>query len=118
MVSLTDRPDMTLDVYRGRKTTQQQTNDRRSNIGPTNKVVCNSNIHTHNLWFPKIGGIYQHQQLAKASLMIKDFQCQGSFFSQYFILSFIPCPILEDVCKYGEWKFQICSYFFLFHAQF
>ena len=24
MVRLTDRPDMTLDVYRGRKTTQQQ----------------------------------------------------------------------------------------------
>ena len=26
MVRLTDRPDMTLDVYRGRKTTKQQSN--------------------------------------------------------------------------------------------
>ena len=30
VVRLTDRPDMTLDVYRGRKTTNQQIN----NIGP------------------------------------------------------------------------------------
>ena len=27
VVRLTDRPDMTLDVYRGRKTTKQQTNN-------------------------------------------------------------------------------------------
>ena len=30
VVRLTDRPDMTLDVYRGRKTTIQQYNDRRT----------------------------------------------------------------------------------------
>ena len=28
MVRLTDRPDMTLDVYRGRKTTMQQQHNR------------------------------------------------------------------------------------------
>ena len=31
MVRLTDRPDMTLDVYRGRKTTIQQQQQRNSN---------------------------------------------------------------------------------------
>ena len=30
VVRLTDRPDMTLDVYRGRKTTKQQSNSRLS----------------------------------------------------------------------------------------
>ena len=30
MVRLTDRPDMTLDVYRGRKTTIQQQNENNS----------------------------------------------------------------------------------------
>ena len=30
VVRLTDRPDMTLDVYRGRKTTTQQFNERES----------------------------------------------------------------------------------------
>ena len=32
VVRLTDRPDMTLDVYRGRKTTIQPTNTRLCNI--------------------------------------------------------------------------------------
>ena len=32
VVRLTDRPDMTLDVYRGRKTTTQPTNQRRLSI--------------------------------------------------------------------------------------
>ena len=31
MVRLTDRPDMTLDVYRGRKTTMQQCNNATNN---------------------------------------------------------------------------------------
>ena len=35
VVRLTDRPDMTLDVYRGRKTTNQQQNQRRYNDYPT-----------------------------------------------------------------------------------
>ena len=34
VVRLTDRPDMTLDVYRGRKTTNQQIN--REIVGPRN----------------------------------------------------------------------------------
>ena len=36
MVRLTDRPDMTLDVYRGRKTTIQQLNSRSDE-----NLVCN-----------------------------------------------------------------------------
>ena len=36
VVRLTDRPDMTLDVYRGRKTTQQQ---QRKEFGPL-KANC------------------------------------------------------------------------------
>ena len=32
VVRLTDRPDMTLDVYRGRKTTKQQSNVKISNV--------------------------------------------------------------------------------------
>ena len=32
VVRLTDRPDMTLDVYRGRKTTVQQQQQQRSNF--------------------------------------------------------------------------------------
>ena len=35
VVRLTDRPDMTLDVYRGRKTTMQCNNAMVSRIGPT-----------------------------------------------------------------------------------
>ena len=38
VVRLTDRPDMTLDVYRGRKTTMQQCNST------TNKIPLISNI--------------------------------------------------------------------------
>ena len=38
VVRLTDRPDMTLDVYRGRKTTMQQKNHRRN----VNKTVISS----------------------------------------------------------------------------
>ena len=33
VVSLTDRPDMTLDVYRGRKTTKQQQKKRQQQFG-------------------------------------------------------------------------------------
>ena len=32
VVRLTDRPDMTLDVYRGRKTTMQQSNNKDPDI--------------------------------------------------------------------------------------
>ena len=35
VVRLTDRPDMTLDVYRGRKTTKQQINDALNNQAVT-----------------------------------------------------------------------------------
>ena len=35
VVRLTDRPDMTLDVYRGRKTTMQQQQQRRNYVAST-----------------------------------------------------------------------------------
>ena len=38
VVRLTDRPDMTLDVYRGRKTTMQQQQQQRS---CDNNLLCN-----------------------------------------------------------------------------
>ena len=40
MVRLTDRPDMTLDVYRGRKTTKQQRFD------------CNITSHSYIIYLP------------------------------------------------------------------
>ena len=55
VVRLTDRPDMTLDVYRGRKTTNQQIN----NILSYKTAVClgsatlkSENLHVSILFFP------------------------------------------------------------------
>ena len=40
VVRLTDRPDMTLDVYRGRKTTmQQQANLQKIVLGANSKIM-------------------------------------------------------------------------------
>ena len=39
VVRLTDRPDMTLDVYRGRKTTIQYNNDKESKTAKTKKIL-------------------------------------------------------------------------------
>ena len=39
MVMLTDRPDMTLDVYRGRKTTKQQYYNFPQTIGDWNSLT-------------------------------------------------------------------------------
>ena len=46
VVRLTDRPDMTLDVYRGRKTTMQQ---QRVSIIQENEhiVLCKKKLHWH-----------------------------------------------------------------------
>ena len=44
VVRLTDRPDMTLDVYRGRKTTMQQ--PRSSVIKETNRIYHRSPMQT------------------------------------------------------------------------
>ena len=46
VVRLTDRPDMTLDVYRGRKTTIQQ-QQRRRNV--TNNVRVNKAFSSGNI---------------------------------------------------------------------
>ena len=40
VVRLTDRPDMTLDVYRGRKTTKQQTNEIPRDVQGLQWVSC------------------------------------------------------------------------------
>ena len=44
VVRLTDRPDMTLDVYRGRKTTTQQQQFSTLNIAHVSKFVVNFNL--------------------------------------------------------------------------
>ena len=49
VVRLTDRPDMTLDVYRGRKTTIQQYNDRRT-FGSVPYIQSNFYGFTSNCW--------------------------------------------------------------------
>ena len=38
VVRLTDRPDMTLDVYRGRKTTMQQQQQQPFKVDPFEKI--------------------------------------------------------------------------------
>ena len=40
MVRLTDRPDITLDVYRGRKTTMQQQQLNYHQIFPLSRALC------------------------------------------------------------------------------
>ena len=47
VVRLTDRPDMTLDVYHGRKTTIKQQQQQQINVG-------NSTTHIACFFLPKI----------------------------------------------------------------
>ena len=50
MVRLTDRPDMTLDVYRGRKTTmQQQCNNTRTHIHKQTHTHCTENAFKYHV---------------------------------------------------------------------
>ena len=62
MVRLTDRPDMTLDVYRGRKTTPQQQqrlvktvpmrgSQHMDSMRNTKKIVETVQMRGHNIWF-------------------------------------------------------------------
>ena len=58
MVRLTDRPDMTLDVYRGRKTTIQQQQQQQQHR-PTNIISESDTVHFKRLilrWFVKLSG--------------------------------------------------------------
>ena len=48
VVRLTDRPDMTLDVYRGRKTTMQQ-QQQSDKITESDQAV--RAVHSYNSWF-------------------------------------------------------------------
>ena len=45
MVRLTDRPDMTLDVYRGHKTTMQQQQQLKSYKDKQNLVVISNEVY-------------------------------------------------------------------------
>ena len=47
MVRLTDRPDMTLDVYRGRKTTMQQQEAICMLVIMANKHIMQRKVKTH-----------------------------------------------------------------------
>ena len=49
MVRLTDRPDMTLDVYRGRKTTIQPTNTQVSDSEPHGPFVFSCCVPANNV---------------------------------------------------------------------
>ena len=52
MVRLTDRPDMTLDVYRGRKTTIQQYNNMVPKVFEPLKLYCihmQLSVHTYRM---------------------------------------------------------------------
>ena len=57
VVRLTDRPDMTLDVYRGRKTTKQQTTTSTNNVlgssgAYSHKIDQKLSLHKHILLMP------------------------------------------------------------------
>ena len=55
VVRLTDRPDMTLDVYRGRKTTiqqQQQSIHLADNLGSRLLAEYSGSILKQVIWFP------------------------------------------------------------------
>ena len=55
MVRLTDRPDMTLDVYRGRKTTQQHNN----NNNDSTSTYLDGVLNIYNPFFEgMVGRIY------------------------------------------------------------
>ena len=55
MVRLTDRPDMTLDVYRGRKTTIQQQNEqptsKENTVGHDTKLSYSEDSRIRNISF-------------------------------------------------------------------
>ena len=49
VVMLTDRPDMTLDVYRGRKTTIQQQQFSNMHTFPCHEINFENGTHKGNL---------------------------------------------------------------------
>ena len=51
VVRLTDRPDMTLDVYRGRKTTMQQQHQTIQNVFPVQTDLCTKNMFFKTVQF-------------------------------------------------------------------
>ena len=73
MVRLTDRPDMTLDVYRGRKTTTQQQQQQQ----------CTRNTTLHSIFFiiffiilfsPECNHKDIHGGVLKLCIMLKDIE--------------------------------------------
>ena len=72
VVRLTDRPDMTLDVYRGRKTTIQHREEHTSQlmISPQEVDVLLKNINEDKFWclFWGLGGLGAASLAGKAAL--------------------------------------------------
>ena len=67
VVRLTDRPDMTLDVYRGRKTTTQQ-QQGMVRVNWRNKKDYSTNVWRDFILLKKLTGIYdnsKHQHYTK-----------------------------------------------------
>ena len=67
MVRLTDRPDMTLDVYRGRKTTNQQ-QQSKTHVFEDNLTKGN---YLYDFLFASLDGI----ALSNWSLLLKERTC-------------------------------------------
>ena len=61
VVRLTDRPDMTLDVYRGRKTTIQQYSSPFNNISIVLSCLLSREYRNRSSW-AKIPGQYPHSK--------------------------------------------------------
>ena len=53
VVRLTDRPDMTLAVYRGRKTTMQQQHSINFTLAKVHDMYCNDKITKQNFQLAK-----------------------------------------------------------------
>ena len=78
VVRLTDRPDMTLDVYRGRKTTMQQ--QQQPHLNRLHETI---QMRGHNIWFQReIRKIIIKYSLLSRALEI--FYYKHCFFSCFF----------------------------------
>ena len=82
VVRLTDRPNMTLDVYRGRKTTmQQQQNRRRRNTGTGES---SSSIPVQGVIdFPIVSSFYQHSFESPKSVKVRHERMMSNAYVKY-----------------------------------
>ena len=105
MVRLTDRPDMTLDVYRGRKTTTQQ-QQQQCNLSYDVAVLqwITSCDHTRNSTWARIRNAIDNVGVSNAflfdtcimfNLKLRKSQCKGSYDKQKLTLMIISYEIYE-----------------------